>query len=227
MKKLINKIKSLSSETKAGLVLALGTCIIFVSAFALSGGENQPSENISEEITSTYTSQSPSSSEVIISTPIVDVMKEEIIRPYTGNLETIHYFYEHDADVDQRVKSIVKVPGETSTYIKSIGNDYARSDNKDFNVIASVSGTVVDKISDATYGNILIIEHASSIRMIYASLNEMKVNKGEQVNQGDVIATSGSSLYLSDYPSALHFEIIKDGKNINPESVFSKTIKEI
>ena len=63
--------------------------------------------------------------------------------------------------------------------------------------------------------------------MIYASLNEMKVNKGEQVNQGDVIATSGSSLYLSDYPSALHFEIIKDGKNINPESVFSKTIKEI
>lgn len=228
MKKLINKIKALSSETKAGLVLALGTCIIFVSAFALSSGTPSSSENVSEEISSTYESSNISVSEgEIISTPIVDVMKEEIIRPYVGEMEVVHYFYEYDADVEQRVKSIVKVPGETSTYIKSIGNDYARSDNKEFNVIAVLSGTVIDKISDSTYGNVVIIEHASNVKAVYASLKEIKVNKGESVSQGDVIGTSGTSLYLKDYPSALHFELIKDDKNINPEASFSKSVKEI
>ena len=69
--------------------------------------------------------------------------------------------------------------------------------------------------------------HESGIKIIYASLDNMKVNKGEEVKQGDVIATSGKSLYLKDYASALHYEILKDDKNINPEKVFSKSIKEI
>ena len=222
MKKFIEKFKALSSETKAGLALALGTVIIIVSALTLTGlSSSNPSTPSSSEINSITSIDNNSQ------TDIVDVMQEEIIRPYVGEMNVIHHFYDKDEPVENRVKSIVKVPGATSTYIKSLGNDFARNDNKSFNVVASVSGKVVDKLSDPTYGNVLVIEHDSGIKTVYASLDNMKVNKGETVKQGDVIATSGKSLYLNDYESALHFEIIKDGKNINPEKVFSKSIKEI
>ena len=222
MKKFIEKFKALSSETKAGLALALGTVIIIVSALTLTGlSSSNPSTPSSSEINSITSIDNNSQ------TDIVDVMQEEIIRPYVGEMNVIHHFYDKDETVENRVKSIVKVPGATSTYIKSLGNDFARNDNKSFNVVASVSGKVVDKLSDPTYGNVLVIEHDSGIKTVYASLDNMKVNKGETVKQGDVIATSGKSLYLNDYESALHFEIIKDGKNINPEKVFSKSIKEI
>ena len=225
MKKFIEKFKELSSETKAGLALALGTTIIIISALAFSGfsSSNSSSSSYIENSNNISLNSEDNNSQ----TEVVDVMKEEIIRPYVGEMNTIHHFYDKDEPVEIRVKSIVKVEGATSTYIKSLGNDFAKSNNEQFNVIASVSGTVVDKLSDSTYGNVLVIEHKSGIKTIYASLDNMKVNKGEEVKQGDVIATSGSSLYLKNHPSALHFEILKDDKNINPENVFSKSIKEI
>ncbi len=229
MNKLFEKIKGLSSETKAGLVLALGTTIIIVTAFTISGfnsssSSSEPSYsfNSSENISYSINSIDNNSQ-----TPIVDVMQEELIKPYVGDMNIIHHFYDKDEPVEIRVKSIIKVPGETSTFIKSVGMDFAKDNDEQFNVVASLSGKVVDKLSDSTYGNVIVIEHESGIKNIYASLDNMKVNKGEEVKQGDVIATSGTSLYLNDYKSALHFEVIKDGTNINPEKIFSKSIKDI
>ena len=228
MKNIFKKFTSLSSETKAGVVLALGAAIIFVSAFALSNAENNSEKVSSISSTSQVVSTSENQTSTDTSfTPIVDVMMEEIIRPYNGNLEVLHYFYEKNDPVETRVKSIIKVPGETSTYVKSLGNDYVTKDQSSFDVIASLSGTVVDKINDSTYGTIIVIEHKSGIKMVYASLGDTYFNKGDEVNQGDKIATSGTSLYLNEVKSGLHFEIIKDGKNINPEKSYSKSYKEL
>ena len=224
MKNLLKKFTSLSSETKAGVALALGATVIFVSAFAVSAFDNS---TISSNDSISQSDTTNSSTSEFNSTPVVDVMEEEILRPYEGNAEVIHYFYEKSDPVETRVKSIIKVPGETSTYIKSLGNDYAFSDGSTFDVVASLSGTVVDKLNDSTYGNILVVEHKSGIKMVYASLGDMTVNKGDEVKQGDKIATSGTSNYLSDIKSGLHFEIIKEGKNINPEKTYSQSIKEL
>ncbi len=238
MKNPFNKLKSLSSEAKAGVALLGGAGIIFVSAFALSN-TTTPSDPVTKpSISNSQTTSHNNNSESPVSehkpstvtppsTPLVDVMEEEIIKPYSGELETLRHFYELSDPVEIRTKSIVKIPGETSTYIKSVGVDYIDPDGKTFDVVASLSGKVVDKLSDPTYGNVLIVEHKSNIRMIYASLGEMKVNKGEEVKQGDIIATSGTSLYISDYKSSLHFEIIKGEQYYNPEKLYSTSIKEL
>ncbi len=224
-----NPFKNMSTEAKAGAALCLGAVVIFTSAFLLSTGEESPSSITSGS--SSYVShvETPSSStpHSIPDTPIVDVMEEEIIRPYEGNPEVMRYFYDAQDAQEIRLKAIVKVEGKTSTYIRSKGNDYAYSDGKEFPVVASLSGTVVDKFVDPTYGNVLVIEHRSGIQMLYASLGNMSVNKNDEVKQGDKIATSGTSKYTEELKSSLHFEILKDGENQNPEKCYSTSVKNL
>ena len=100
--------------------------------------------------------------------------------------------------------------------------------NETFDIVAACSGKVVAKSNDSIYGNMLLIEHASGIQTLYCSLGEMKVNKGEEVSQGDVIATSGEATYTSGLGSSLHFEIIKNkDQRLNPEKVYKRLIKSL
>lgn len=225
-----NPLKNMSTEAKAGAALCLGAVVIFTSAFLLSSGSDQKISVSSNSIsqTTSHTSTSSSTSTFTSSvTPIVDVMEEEIIRPYEGNPEVQRYFYNANDSQEIRLKSIVKEEGKTSLYTKSVGNDYAYNDGREFMVIASLSGTVIDKLSDPKFGNVLVVEHRSGVQMLYASLGEMNVNKGDEVKQGEKIATSGTSKYTEEFKSALHFEILKDGKNQNPEKCYSTAIKDL
>jgi murein DD-endopeptidase MepM/ murein hydrolase activator NlpD len=66
------------------------------------------------------------------------------------------------------------------------------------------------------YGITIGIDHDSSFQTFYAHLSEVKVEVGQQVKAGELIALSGNS-GLSKGPH-LHFEVIKDGFNINPNT---------
>lgn len=63
------------------------------------------------------------------------------------------------------------------------------------------------------YGNLLIVDHYSGYRTVYAHLSEIHVNEGQKVKEGDVIATSGESL---EGPR-LHFEVWNYREKQNPE----------
>lgn len=67
-----------------------------------------------------------------------------------------------------------------------------------------------------TYGNLLEIDHGFGILTRYAHLNRFAdgVKAGTKVVRGDIIAYSGSS-GLSQGPH-LHYEIINNGRQINP-----------
>lgn len=226
MKNPLKSIASWSSEAKAGLALSLGAVVIFVSAVALSnGGSSSVSSNsiTNSSMTTTSVVVSPSSP----STPIVDVMLEEFIKPFEGDVSLKRCFYNAEDPIDVRKNAIIKVPGSTSKYIKSVGADYALDNGDSFNVIASLSGTVTDKMNDSMFGNVVVIEHKSGIKLYYASIENVKVNKGDEVKQGDIIATSGTSLYTTDLKSSLHFEVVKDEKHLDPEKVYSTCVKEI
>ncbi len=233
MKNPFKSIASWSSEAKAGLALSLGAVVIFTSAVVLSNNEGSSSIMSSNNLntsTSNPTSngnQTTSSNHVTSpTTPEVDVMLEEFIRPYEGNQTAKHFFYNAEDPIEKRKMSIIKVPG-TQNYIKSLGVDYVNEKDETFNVVASLSGQVLEKMNDPMYGNIVVIEHKSGVKLYYASLENIKFNKGDEVKQGQVIATSGTSLYTSDFKSSLHFEILKDGKHINPETAYSNSVQEI
>ena len=151
---------------------------------------------------------------------------EELRRPYNVDAKIVHYFYDMDDEMDYKKMSIVAVPGKADTYMKSMGVDYA-FDGKEFDVVSSINGKVIDRLVDPIYGNMLVIEHSSGIKTIYSSLGEFKVAKGENVTQGQIIATSGESLYLDGLGESLHFEVIKNDTYINPEKSYSMEVKNL
>lgn len=89
-------------------------------------------------------------------------------------------------------------------------------------VKSTKSGTVTFAGVQRGYGNIVIVDHGKGETSAYAHLSKIHVKVGQQVRQGEVIAKSGNS--GNSTGPHLHFEIRKNGKAINPQSVLSGKI---
>ena len=68
------------------------------------------------------------------------------------------------------------------------------------------------------YGRYIIIDHEGGYSTLYAQLSGYNVKEGVVVKQGDIIGYIGSS-GISTGPH-LHYEVMKDGENVNPEDYF-------
>lgn len=66
----------------------------------------------------------------------------------------------------------------------------------------------------AGFGNHVRIDHGFGYVSIYAHMDKIAVRKGNRVKRGDIIGYVGSS--GRSVAPHLHYEIIKDGKKINP-----------
>ena len=211
-------------EARVGLVISLSAVLLFGGMFAISSANRKPHTSNTTGQQTTSNPGTSSGGEVI--EPIHDPLTEEMHKPFLKEVTIARYFYDMEDESEIRSKAIVEVPGKSNTYTKSLGVDYVM--NETFDIVAACSGKVVAKSNDSIYGNMLLIEHASGIQTLYCSLGEMKVNKGEEVSQGDIIATSGESTYTSGLGSSLHFEIIKNkDQRLNPEKVYKRLIKSL
>ena len=82
-------------------------------------------------------------------------------------------------------------------------------------IIAAAGGEVLElRENKEGYGKLLIIDHGNGFITRYGQLSEFKVKEGDRVEKGEVIALSGNS-GMSTGPH-LHYEVIKDGKNVDP-----------
>jgi lipoprotein NlpD len=63
------------------------------------------------------------------------------------------------------------------------------------------------------FGKVLIIKHNDRFLSAYANIEQIAVNEGQQIGQGQHIAKIGSN---GSKKSTLHFEIRKNGKPVNP-----------
>jgi murein DD-endopeptidase MepM/ murein hydrolase activator NlpD len=70
------------------------------------------------------------------------------------------------------------------------------------------------------YGIAIIIAHPDGSKTLYAHLSQTSVQPGQYVKQGQIIAKSGST-GRSTAPH-LHFEIIKNNRQLNPYSELAK-----
>lgn len=92
------------------------------------------------------------------------------------------------------------------------GHDWAV--NTGTKVRAAAEGVVELAYFSESYGYNILINHNNGFKTRYAHLSEVKVSKGEKVEQGQVIALSGSTGFSTG--PHLHFEVVKDGKRVNP-----------
>lgn len=85
-------------------------------------------------------------------------------------------------------------------------------------VKASADGTVKYIKNDPRYGLTIIIEHSNGFETRYCNLLTTEfVSEGEEVKAGQTIGTVGdSAVYEIVDESHLHFEILKNGENLNP-----------
>ena len=81
--------------------------------------------------------------------------------------------------------------------------------------IVAPAGGIVTKVDvEGGYGNILEIDHGNGIHTKYAHCARIIVRAGQRVERGQMIATVGNT-GLSVGPH-LHYEIIVDGKHVDP-----------
>ena len=92
------------------------------------------------------------------------------------------------------------------------GHDWAV--NIGTKVRAAAEGVVELAYVSESYGYNILINHNNGFKTRYAHLSEVKVSKGEKVEQSQVIALSGSTGFSTG--PHLHFEVVKDGKRVNP-----------
>ena len=88
-------------------------------------------------------------------------------------------------------------------------------------VKASEAGTVKTIKNDPRYGLTITIEHDNGYQTVYANLLSSEfVIEGEKVEKGQSIGTVGNTatFEIADEPH-LHFEILKDGVQIDPNTV--------
>lgn len=89
------------------------------------------------------------------------------------------------------------------------------------NIYASKGGEVIVAKTTYTpgydYGMYVVIDHGNGYQTLYAHCSALYVSVGQMVNQGDVIASVGSTGWATG--PHLHFEVRKDGTRIDPFSV--------
>ena len=119
-------------------------------------------------------------------------------------------------------KVVAEFSGDDLVYNETL-KDWRAHSGVDFEaklgeeVRASADG-VVEEVFDSELGRCVVVDHEDGYATMYANLSEdSSLKKGDKIAKGDKIGTVGNTA-LGDSTNGehLHFEIVKDGKNVNP-----------
>ena len=94
-----------------------------------------------------------------------------------------------------------------------MGIDISDAEIANSDVVAAADGKVVDVTSEKS-------EQGYGVSIIIAHLASESVSKGDTVAKGQTIGTVGDT-GAADFPQ-LHFEVIRDGKTVDPMQYFEK-----
>lgn len=91
---------------------------------------------------------------------------------------------------------------------------------EDLQVYAVNNGTVSNVYTNYLEGTVVEITHTNGLVSVYKSLNkDVKVSIGDKVGAGTVIGLAGETMAQESGVGAhLHFEMLKDGKKVNPNN---------
>ena len=85
-------------------------------------------------------------------------------------------------------------------------------------ILAIADGIVIHTEFDEKLGNYIEIEYANGYTSLYANCSEVKLNVGDAVSEGDVVALVGNTGQSTG--AHLHFEVTKDEELINPLDLY-------
>ena len=155
--------------------------------------------------------------------PVMKTQTDSIIRPYLSDSVKIgKYFYDYKANKEDQEKSIIYYK---NTYIQNSGVDYVS--NEDFDVVSILDGEVIGIEENEIYGKVVTIKHNDNLKTIYSNMNDVTINVGYKVSQGEIIGTSMESRIDNDKKSTLHFEVYYKNNVIDPEKLYTLSVSEL
>lgn len=199
-------------ERKAA-VIVIGCVLLVIGSVALL---NFP--EVEEDTPVSKVNQAP----FILTIPSEIVQEEKAIRPYAVEAVLAREFFDADKSEEQLNNAVVEFEG---VYRANQGADYT-FEKESFEVVAVFSGVVAEVREDALLGKTVSIQSEDCL-ITYQSLNDIQVSVGENVMQGEVIAAAGENIYDSSLGVHLHLVVMKNGKLIDPETIFLKTLAQI
>lgn len=156
----------------------------------------------------------------------VPVVKEETtevtIKPFkSDNVEIAKKFYDTNASDEEKQNALIYY---NDTYMQNSGILY--KSNESFDIVNILDGTVVDVKKDEVLGNVVEVKHSNNLISTYEGLSTVNVKKDQLLKQGDVIGKSGKLELGEPLENSLLFELIKDGKYVNPLNYLDKKISD-
>ncbi|WP_082713672.1 M23 family metallopeptidase [Sporosarcina koreensis] len=144
-----------------------------------------------------------------------EVLKFPFNEDQLDNVAIIQEYYDTEADEESRENALLVF---NQTYKTNTGISISM-DGQPFEVVAALSGTVKEVVLDQFQGGEVTIEHANGMTTLYGSLTGILVKEGDEVVQGQSLATATSNEWNATAGTHLHFEVHKDGNPINPRSM--------
>lgn len=160
-----------------------------------------------------------------IFTSDVPVVKEDtvIVKPYSSDkVQISKKFYDIEGTDEEKKNAIIYY---NETYMQNSGVLYKSEEQ--FDVVSVLDGTVVDVKKDEVLGNVVEIKHSNNLISTYEGLSTVNVKKDALVKQGDIIGKSGKLELGENLENGLLFELIYNGKMVNPEKYFDKKVNEL
>lgn len=189
-----NKLYQRSLETVKG----------FIGTWKEKNNTNLLNENTTDE-------QKESSQNLVTNTvPAISMTEEEL------EIATLKEKYKFIKPVNGKITSEFGGREVTSPVMSADHKGIDIAAKQGTNILAAIEGQVEEANSNSEYGNFVKIK-TDDVLTVYAHCEKLKVLKGDNVKQGDVIATVGST-GKSTGPH-LHFEIRLSGRYINPRFI--------
>ena len=198
-----------------GCILAFLFSMYFAQRFAnnLMFSNNEDLEYVDGEIM-----ENNSNNDIPVVSTVVT-----IVRPYLDSSVSIgKTFYDYEGSAEEQEKSIIYYE---DTYMQNSGVDYTSKNV--FDVVSILDGTVISVEENDILGTTVEVRHTNNLISVYQGLSDVIVEENMQIIQGQIIAKSGTSNINKDLGNHLHFELYYNGKIVNPEEYYNRSIDEL
>lgn len=148
-----------------------------------------------------------------------DVSVTQVILPVSSESQAERRvgFYDDTVSSQEKQASLVQY---ANTYWPHTGCDFARKDGTAFDVVSAIDGKVTQVNENPILGRQVEIQHKDGLVTVYQSLSNIKVQKGQFVQKGTVIAQAGYNTFEKSLGNHLHFEVRRSNNAENPEQYF-------
>ena len=230
-----------SKITGKGFYIALAVCLVAIGVAAWTtydsvvkyanpsdGGQNSAASTVSQAVKPTDKTVSgvtgkPVSSAASKAASSSTVSKASSAKP-AGIITNgkVTYSYPVGETVAKAFSGDQLIKSETmGDYRVHSGTDFSAKNGDAVSAIAD--GKVTDICKEDLLGNVIVITHSGNVIARYCGLGDTAlVKKGDTVKAGQKIGSVSTVPYEMVEAPHLHLEIEKDGKFVDPISIFTK-----